>query len=87
MVHIHKQTARALNERAKDAVPSLVHWAKYLRAEITAQSRPPEQRTGVHRFIEEPLPETIMLTLKRNDLENLIDALRTHARELAKFTI
>jgi hypothetical protein len=86
MVHVHPQTARALNERAKKAVPSLKMWAKYLRREVTAQSPPPEERTGVSRYSEQPLPETITLTLRRNDLENLIDALRTHARELGDFT-
>jgi hypothetical protein len=86
MVHVHPQTARALNERAKKAVPSLTYWAKYLRSEITAQSLPLEQRTGASKYAEETWPETITLTLRRNDLENLIDALRSHAKELGDFT-
>jgi hypothetical protein len=59
MVHVHPQTARALNERAKKAVPSLTRWAKYLRGEITAQSPPPQEQTGVSRYSEEAWPETI----------------------------
>jgi hypothetical protein len=86
MVHVHPQTARALNERAKKAAPSLTHWAKYLRNEITAQSPPVEQRAGASKYAEETWPEMITLTLRRNDLENLIHALRTHAKELGDFT-
>jgi hypothetical protein len=84
-VHVHPQTARALNERAKKAVPSLTRWAKYLRSEIIAQSPPLEQRAGVSKYAE-TWPETITLTLRRNDLEYPIDALRTHAKELGDFT-
>jgi hypothetical protein len=86
MVHVHPQTARALNERAKKAAPSLRRWSKYLRSEITAQSPPLEQRTGASKYAEETWPETITLTLRRNDLENLIHDLRTHANELSDFT-
>jgi hypothetical protein len=83
---VHPQTARALNERAKKAVPSLKSWATYLRSEIAKQSPPLEAQTGVSKYAEESWPETITLTLRHNDLEHLIDALRTHARELEKFT-
>jgi hypothetical protein len=86
MVQIHPQTARALNERAKGTVTSLTKWAKYLQSAITAQSPPTEQRAGFSKYAEEPLPETITLTLRRNDLENLIHDLHTHARELRDFT-
>ena len=86
MVHVHPQTARALKERAKKAVPSLKKWARYLRSEITAQSPPPLERTGLSRYSEEPLPETVTLTLRRSDLEKMIDDLHTHARELSDST-
>jgi hypothetical protein len=86
MVHVHPQTARALNERAKNAVPSLTKWAKYLRSEITEQSPPPQRRAGVSKYYVEEPPETITLTLSRNHLEQLIVDLRTHARELRDFT-
>jgi hypothetical protein len=86
LVHVHPQTARALNERVKRAVPSLKSWATYLSGEIAKQSPPPDERTSVSKYSQESWPETITLTLRRNDLEKMIDELRTHARELGNFT-
>jgi hypothetical protein len=85
MAHVHPQTARALNERAKGAIPSLTKWVKFLGSALAAQSPQPLKRTGFRIFEPDPpLPETI--TLRRDDLLNLIYDLDAHAKELRKYT-
>lgn len=83
MVSVPK--ANALNKRAIYAADALDYWAQRLRKEANAQTPPrSEAAFGARKYMPDELPETIIL--QREDIELLIEKMRTHARELRQFT-
>jgi len=80
---VHPSTARALNSRAKRAVPVISRWFDYFRAELNKQRRL-ERPGGTSKYADEQYPEFI--EFKREDIHRLVEDLRKVRRELDEYT-